>query len=160
MDTYDDDITNVDKNSLIKYLCQRDLLKNYFPRDQTEINFSLAGTFFFEGKKYPDQIIKYLKDLNYYNVDTSKEVKKYLINALAKVISDELTYDFYSSMNDQKVGELLEKIKSSDEYKNFITQLNKNIERGFILSKFISDCNNILNFYNALTLEELNKLNY
>ena len=139
MDTYDDDITNVDKNSLIKYLCQRDLLKNYFPKDQ---------------------IIKYLKDLNYYNVDTSKEIKKYLINALAKVIYDELTYDFYSSMNDQKVGELLEKIKSSDEYKSFITQLNKNIERGFVLSKFISECNNILNFYNALTLEELNKLNY
>jgi len=160
MDTYDDDITNVDKNSLIKYLCQRDLLKNYFPKDQTEINFSLAGSFFFEGKNYPDQIIKYLKDLNYYNVDTSKEIKKYLINTLSKVISDELTYDFYSSMNDQNVGELLEKIKSSDEYKNFINQLNKNIERGFILSKFISDCNNILNFYNALTLEELNKLNY
>jgi hypothetical protein len=139
MDTYDDDITNVDKNSLIKYLCQRDLLKNYFPKDQ---------------------IIKYLKDLNYYNVDTSKEVKKYLINTLAKVISDELTYDFYSSMNDQKVGELLEKIKLSNEYKIFINQLNKNIERGFVLSKFISDCNNILNFYNALTLEELNKLNY
>jgi hypothetical protein len=139
MDTYDDDITNVDKNSLIKYLCQRDLLKNYFPKDQ---------------------IIKYLKDLNYYNVDTSKEVKKYLINTLAKVISDELTYDFYSSMNDQKVGELLEKIKLCDEYKIFINQLNKNIERGFVLSKFISDCNNILNFYNALTLEELNKLNY
>jgi hypothetical protein len=139
MDTYDDDIMNVDKNSLIKYLCQRDLLKNYFPKDQ---------------------IIKYLKDLNYYNVDTSKEVKKYLINALSKVISDELTYDFYSSLNDQKVGEILEKIKLSDEYKSFTNQLNKNIERGFVLSKFISDCNNILNFYNALTLEELNKLNY
>jgi len=139
MDTYDDDIMNVDKNSLIKYLCQRDLLKNYFPKDQ---------------------IIKYLKDLNYYNVDTSKEIKKYLINALSKVISDELTYDFYSSLNDQKVGEILEKIKLSDEYKSFTNQLNKNIERGFVLSKFISDCNNILNFYNALTLEELNKLNY
>jgi hypothetical protein len=139
MDTYDDDIMNVDKNSLIKYLCQRDLLKNYFPKDQ---------------------IIKYLKDLNYYNVDTSKEIKKYLINSLSKVISDELTYDFYSSLNDQKVGEILEKIKLSDEYKSFTNQLNKNIERGFVLSKFISDCNNILNFYNALTLEELNKLNY
>jgi hypothetical protein len=155
MDTYDDDIMNVDKNSLIKYLCQRDLLKNY-----AEINFSLAGSFFFEAKNYPDQIIKYLKDLNYYNVDTSKEIKKYLINALSKVISDELTYDFYSSLNDQKVGEILEKIKLSDEYKSFTNQLNKNIERGFVLSKFISDCNNILNFYNALTLEELNKLNY
>ena len=139
MDTYDDDIMNVDKNSLIKYLCQRDLLKNYFPKDQ---------------------IIKYLKDLNYYNVDTSKEIKKYLINTLSKVISDELTYDFYSSLNDQKVGEILEKIKLSIEYKSFTNQLNKNIERGFVLSKFISDCNNILNFYNALTLEELNKLNY
>jgi len=139
MDTYDDDIMNVDKNSLIKYLCQRDLLKNYFPKDQ---------------------IIKYLKDLNYYNVDTSKEIKKYLINSLSKVISDELTYDFYSSLNDQKVGEILEKIKLSIEYKSFTNQLNKNIERGFVLSKFISDCNNILNFYNALTLEELNKLNY
>ena len=160
MDIYDEEMVNVDKNSIIKYLCQRDLLKNYFPKDQTEINFSLAGTFFFEGKKYPDQIIKYLKDLNYYSVDTDKEVKKYLINNLCKIISDKLEYDFYSNINEKNIAEILEEIKSSNDYKKFVTQINKNVERGFVLSKFISDCNNILNFYNALTLEELNKLNY
>jgi hypothetical protein len=38
--------------------------------------------------------------------------------------------------------------------------LNINIERACILSKYITDCNNIINFYNALTLDELTKLNY
>ena len=139
MDIYDEEMVNVDKNSIIKYLCQRDLLKNYFPKDQ---------------------IIKYLKDLNYYSVDTDKEVKKYLINNLCKIISDKLEYDFYSNINEKNIAEILEEIKSSNDYKKFVTQINKNVERGFVLSKFISDCNNILNFYNALTLEELNKLNY
>ena len=139
MDIYDEEMVNVDKNSIIKYLCQRDLLKNYFPRDQ---------------------IIKYLKDLNYYSIDTDKEVKKYLINNLCKIISDKLEYDFYSNINEKNIAEILEEIKSSNDYKKFVTQINKNVERGFVLSKFISDCNNILNFYNALTLEELNKLNY
>jgi hypothetical protein len=139
MDIYDEEMVNVDKNSIIKYLCQRDLLKNYFPKDQ---------------------IIKYLKDLNYYSIDTDKEVKKYLINNLCKIISDKLEYDFYSNINEKNIAEILEEIKSSNDYKKFVTQINKNVERGFVLSKFISDCNNILNFYNALTLEELNKLNY
>lgn len=139
MDIYEEEMVNVDKNSIIKYLCQRDLLKNYFPKDQ---------------------IIKYLKDLNYYSVDTDKEVKKYLINNLCKIISDKLEYDFYSNINEKNIAEILEEIKSSNDYKKFVTQINKNVERGFVLSKFISDCNNILNFYNALTLEELNKLNY
>lgn len=139
MDIYEEEMVNVDKNSIIKYLCQRDLLKNYFPKDQ---------------------IIKYLKDLNYYSVDTDKEVKKYLINNLCKIISDKLEYDFYSNINEKNIAEILEEIKSSNDYKKFVTQINKNVERGFVLSKFISDCNNILNFYNALTLEELTKLNY
>ena len=103
---------------------------------------------------------EYLKDLNYYSIDTDKELKKYLINNLCKIISDKLEYDFYSNINEKNIAEILEEIKSSNDYKKFVTQINKNVERGFVLSKFISDCNNILNFYNALTLEELNKLNY
>jgi hypothetical protein len=95
MDIYDEEMVNVDKNSIIKYLCQRDLLKNYFPKDQ---------------------IIKYLKDLNYYSIDTDKELKKYLINNLCKIISDKLEYDFYSNINEKNIAEILEEIKSSNDY--------------------------------------------
>ena len=125
------------KNSLITFLAQKDLVKNYFPKEQ---------------------IVFYLKALKYYGIDSDKEIKGFLINELNKKISEELFFNFYSEINNKKIGDVLEEIKKSNKYNIFINQLNKNIERGFVLSKHISDCNNILIFYNALTIEELNSL--
>lgn len=132
-----DEFYDSNKNSIITFLAQKDLMKNYFPKDQ---------------------IILYLKALKYYSIDSDKEIKGFLINELNKKISEDLFFDFYSEINNKRVGDVLEEIKKSNKYIIFINQLNKNIERGFVLSKFISECNNILIFYNALTIEELNSL--
>jgi hypothetical protein len=132
------ELKNLDKNSIIISLSTRDELKNYFPQDQ---------------------IVKYLTQLEYYNIDISKESKNYLISNLNKIIMLELNNDINSNIKYKTIDELLNFIKESNDYKNFISYLNHKIERAFLLSKFIGECNNVHNFYQALTLEELNQLN-
>lgn len=133
------ELSNIDKNSIITSLYQRDLIKNYFPREQ---------------------VLKYLKELNYYNIDIDKETKIYLISELNKLIMEELNINFNSNIKTQTIDENLICIKESNEYKMFVSKLYNKIERAIILSKHIGECNNILNFYNDLTLEELNQINY
>jgi len=133
------EISNITKNSIITSLYKRDLIKNYFPQDQ---------------------ILNYLKQLNYYNIDIGKETKIYLINKLNELISNELNTNFHSDIKNKTIEEQIAFIKESNEYKNFIVSLNNKIQRAFALSKHIVDCNNVLNFYNDLTLEELQQLKY
>ena len=137
MEYYNDNLP-LDKISIITSLYKRDLIKNYFPQEQ---------------------VIKYLKQLNYYNIDTHKESKKYLINTINNMISIELNNNF-NSIKNKTIQQLIFQIKQSDDYKNFISKINTNIERAFVLSKYIIECNNVLNFYNALTIEELNDLHF
>lgn len=139
MQNINNELLNIDKNSIITALTKRDMIKNYFPQEQ---------------------VIKYLIQLNYYNIDISKESNTYLINNLNKVLSLELNNDINSSIKYKTIDELLNLIKETNDYKSFLTHLNHKIERAFLLSKYITNCNNVLNFYNALTLEELNQLNY
>ena len=133
------ELLNIERNSIITSLYQRDLIKNYFPQEQ---------------------VIKYLKELNYYSIDIDKESKIYLINELNKLIMEELQTNFNSNIKTKTIDENLVSIKETNEYKIFISKLYNKIERAFKLSKHIVECNNILNFYNDLTLEELNQINY
>ena len=139
MQNLNNELSNIDKTSIISFLYKRDLVKNYFPQNQ---------------------IIKYMNQLNYYNIDISKESNTYLISNLNKILLLELNNDMNSHIKFKTVDDILNLIKESNDYKCFISNINYKIERAFVLSKYITDCNNVLNFYNALTLEELNKLNY
>ena len=138
MQNINDELLNIDKTSIITFLNKRDLVMNYFPQEQ---------------------VIKYLIQLNYYNIDISKESNTYLINNLNKILLLELNNNMNSSIKYKTIDELLNLIKDTNDYKSFLTHLNYKIERAFILSKYITNCNNVVNFYNALTLEELTQLN-
>ena len=98
-----------------------------------------------------DQIINSLKKLGYYNIDQNNECNNYISNS---VISKNKNHDKTKTLN-----ELFDEFKETTEYKNFLHNINIRIGRALVLSSFINT-GNIINFYNALTLEELNYLGF
>ena len=106
-----------------------------------------------------NQIINCIKKLNYYNVNVIDENKKYIINKVIQKISEELYVKLDGDITYYTISKVIEKIKENKEYADFIISLHHKINRAFVLSKFIDRNETTYNFYNALTLEELNKLN-
>ena len=105
-----------------------------------------------------NQIINYIKKLNYYNINSIEENKEYIITKLVQLISEKLYQDWESNIKIHSINKLIEIIKNTQEYKDFVQNLNYKINRAFILSKFLKPEENTFNFYNALTLDELNKI--
>jgi hypothetical protein len=105
-----------------------------------------------------NQIMSYIKKLNYYNINSIEENKEYIITKLVQLVSEELYKDWESNIKIHSINELIEVIKNTQEYKDFVLNLNYKINRAFILSKFLKPEENTFNFYNALTLDELNKI--
>ena len=98
-----------------------------------------------------NQIINSLKKLGYYNIDQNNECNNYISNFVLSKTKD---------MDKTKtINKLFDEFKESTEYKNFVHNINSRIGRALVLSSFINS-NDTLNFYNALTLEELNYLGY
>jgi len=104
--------------------------------------------------KPEETIIKHLKKLNYYNIDIEKLkndfIKEYLISEIKK--------NNYYLYNDSKyiINISLDTIIQSDKYKNYIKQLEYCMERSNILIHY----NNINDFYNNCTNDELLYLGY
>ena len=126
----DDDLLGKNKNYTVDTYYKRDELMN--------INGS-------------NQIIHSLKKLGYYNIDQNFECNRYIIDSLmlnSKILDKTKT-----------LNKLCDEFKETTEYKKFLNNINSRIGRALVLSSFINS-NDTLNFYNALTLEELNYLGY
>ena len=126
----DDNLLGINKNYTIDTYYKRDALMN--------INGS-------------DHIINSLKKLGYYNIDQNFECNRYII--------DSLMLDSKNLDKTKTIDKLSEEFKETTKYKTFVHHINSRIGRALVLSSFINS-NDTLNFYNALTLEELNYLGY
>jgi hypothetical protein len=91
-----------------------------------------------------EQIIFSLSKLGYYNINLQYQINKFLNKKLFQLPID----------SNKTIGEFYDDIMKTDEYKQFIDNVNKNIGRAFYLSKYIGS-SDIEGFYNDLTLEEL-----
>ena len=97
-----------------------------------------------------DHIINSLKKLGYYNVDQNTDCQNYIKHCVLFKNNLDIT---------KTLQEMMDDFKETDDYKNFVINTNIRIGRALVLSSFINS-NDIKNFYNALTLEELNYLGY
>lgn len=139
MNTINDDLNKlkIDDNLLGKN--KNYTVDTYYKRDEL---MNINGS---------NQIIHSLKKLGYYNIDQNFECNKYIMDSLmlnSKILDKTKTLDKLSN-----------EFKETTEYKNFLNNINSRIGRALVLSSFINS-NDTLNFYNALTLEELNYLDY
>ena len=126
----DDDLLGKNKNYTVDTYYKRDVVMN------------INGC---------DQIINSLKKLGYYNIDQNFECNRYII--------DSLMLDSKNLDKTKTIDKLSEEFKETTKYKTFVHNINSRIGRALVLSSFINS-NDTLNFYNALTLEELNFLGY
>jgi len=106
-----------------------------------------------------NQIIDSLKKLRYYNIDLMTEEKNYILDHLAQTINIELNNNWDSDIKSKTINDIILQIKQSQNYKLFLIMLNTRIGRAMVLSKFIN-YNDTFNFYDALTLNELQFLGY
>jgi hypothetical protein len=132
-------LNNIDKDTFVSSLYQRDLIKNY---------------------NNQEQIINCLKKLNYYTIDLHLEQKKFILNFLNNILSYELTKNWDSNIKNKSINELIEYIKNTSDYQRFDYNLNYRIGRAINLSKYISTQNSTFNFYNDLSIDELTQLDY
>ena len=101
-----------------------------------------------------ETIIKHLKKLNYYNIDIEKlkndYITDYLVSEVKKnnyYLNDEFQYIINTTLNT---------IINSEKYINYIKYLDYCLERSNLLMNY----NNINDFYNNCTNDELLYLGY
>ena len=139
MNTINDDLNKLKIDDNLLGTNKNYTVDTYYKRDEL---MNINGS---------NQIIHSLKKLGYYNIDQNFECNKYIIDSLmlnSKILDKTKTLDKLSN-----------EFKETTEYKNFLNNINSRIGRALVLSSFINS-NDTLNFYNALTLEELNYLDY
>jgi hypothetical protein len=118
------------------------IVENYYNRD-LKLNIDLTK-----------HIINHLTKLDYNYVNKSKLLKLFLHN---KYISD-IKCD---ALEPSKISynEWLVSVKETFLYKNILNNIDNKIKRSILLSKYVGT-NDIKNFYNDCTLEELTYLGY
>ena len=107
---------------------------------------------------YNTQIINSIKKLGYYNFagGIAQKLRDFKIKKLNILISTSLDI-----IRERTIDELLNSIEESEDYIIFQSNLENRIGRSHLLMSFVNQIDeNILNFYNELTLEELNILGY
>lgn len=104
-----------------------------------------------EPSKY---IVRCLGKLGYLSFNVRLKINQYVNDRISQYVQN--TIDVVSG-ND--IEEMKEQIKESNEYKIFCDKIYKEERHCDKLSVFIGS-DNIEEFYNALTLEELNFLGY
>lgn len=113
---------------------------------QRDINLNL---------NFEEQIKKHMKKLSYYDVNYDDLMKKNYIIKLNDKIKDELQKDLYSSIRLKTLEEIINDIDFSQLHDYTTNAMKRKNE----LDKFIGT-NNIREFYNSLTLQELIYLGY
>jgi hypothetical protein len=106
------------------------------------------------GIKPSEYIVRCLSKLGYLNFNARLKINQYINNEICDYIHN--TIDVISGNDIEKMKE---QIKDSIEYKNFCDSIYKEEKYASKLSEFIGT-DNIEEFYNSLTLDELNFLGY
>ena len=96
-------------------------------------------------------IIKALDKLGYYNINIQSELYNFYLESLISKIKNELTNNWNSSIKNKTINELL--VYDSNPY------LMNKVDRSNTLSEYLTK-NDTFDFYNSLTLEELEYLGY
>jgi hypothetical protein len=87
------------------------------------------------------------------------EIQKFLVSETTKKIQLSLTDDMDSTYRYKTVDQIMEEVKNSKEFNEFMTRLNHRFARAVTLSNFFKNPD-MEKFYNSLSLEELNYLGY
>jgi len=98
-----------------------------------------------------DTICKALVKLGYYNIDYEAEFNKFKLKTLLTTIENELTNNWFSSIKNKTLNDLL-------TYETSPALINR-IDRSNILSVYLTK-DDTLDFYNSLTIGELEFLGY
>lgn len=129
-------------NNIVVYYMEQSLPQLYIERD---VKLQLIPE---------ETIIKHLKKLNYYNIDIEKlkndYITDYLVSEVKKnnyYLNDEFQYIINTTLNT---------IINSEKYINYIKYLDYCLERSNLLMNY----NNINDFYNNCTNDELLYLGY
>lgn len=96
-------------------------------------------------------IIKALTKLGYYNINIQSELYDYYLDSLLVKIKNELKNNWNSSIRNKTLNDLITYEASPS--------LISRIERANVLSVYLTK-EDTFDFYNSLTLEELNYLGY
>lgn len=116
-----------------------DLVSEYYIRDN-EMELNNNST-----------IIKAMVKLRYYNINLDKEINNYYIDKVLEKIKNELTTNFNSNVRNKTLNELI----NFDVDPAIIVRYNRSME----LFNFL-DKTDTYDFYNSLTINELEYLGY
>ena len=106
-----------------------------------------------------EQIVSCMNKLGYVNINFPEETKKFLIELTMTELKLALLNNWESGVKYVTVEEYMEQMKATDDYKNFIKQMNYRLKRACELTSFLNSNDNEY-FYNSLTLEELAYVGY
>ena len=115
------------------------LVNMYYSRD-LEMNLNSSNS-----------ILKALIKLGYYNIDYEAEFNKFKLETLLTKIKNELSSNWNSSIKTKTLNEIFTNETSPE--------LTYRLERSNLLSNFLT-YNDTLEFYNNLTIKELEYLGY
>lgn len=99
-------------------------------------------------------IMNALKKLNYYNLNSTIDSKKFIIHHLRLYLNDDICF---SNIND--IAFMLQKLKHSELYTKHCNYFLHKIKRAMQLSKFLAEPN-LHEFYSNLDTDELAYLGY
>jgi hypothetical protein len=106
-----------------------------------------------------EHVVHCLKKLGYFNLNMPEEIQKFLVNQTMKKIQMALNDDMDSTYRYKTVDQVMEEVKNSNEFTEFMNRLNHRFARAVTLSNFFKNPD-MEKFYNSLSLEELNYLGY
>ena len=104
-----------------------------------------------------NDLITYINEiLNYKNININHEETAFIIKMINMYTFSDNEKEFTNKVNKfNSFDHLIYEIKNSEQYKEFITNINNRIKRSCELSSFI-ESNNFDSFYDKLNYHELN----
>ena len=106
-----------------------------------------------------EHVMHCLQKLGYFNLNMPEEIQKFLVNQTITKIQLALTDSMDSTYRYKTIDQVMEEIKNSNEFSDFMNKLNHRFSKALNLSVFLKNTN-MDKFYNALSLEELVYLGY
>lgn len=106
-----------------------------------------------------EQIVSCMNKLGYVNINFPYETRKFLIENSIKNMKLAIMNNWESPVKYMSLDQFMESMKETDEYKNYLNQMNYRLKRACELTSFLNSDDNEA-FYNSLTLDELSYVGY